>query len=69
MNEQLKIEQQEKQDLQDKVTELSEKLQETEKSLHTETYDRLRILREKRNQSQELGFKKSQEIIRMEQDY
>ena len=69
MNEQLKIEQQEKQDLEDKVTELSEKLQETEKSLHTETYDRLRILREKRNQSQELGFKKSQEIIRMEQDY
>ena len=40
------------------MLELSDKLDETEKSLSVETYDRLRILREKRNQSEEMGFKK-----------
>ena len=40
------------------MLELSDKLDETEKSLSVETYDRLRILREKRSQSEEMGFKK-----------
>ena len=40
------------------MSELSDKLNESERSLNIETYDRLRILREKRSQSEEMGFKK-----------
>ena len=48
---------------------ISEKLQETESALTAETYDRLRILREKRNQSDQLDFKKQSQIRRMEQEF
>ena len=48
---------------------ISEKLQETESALTAETYDRLRILREKRNQSDQLDFKKQSQIRKMEQEF
>ena len=48
---------------------ISEKLQETESALTAETYDRLRILREKRTQSDQLDFKKQSQIRKMEQEF
>ena len=69
MHGKLKTEQESKQELQNQISELSDRLDETEKSLSVETYDRLRILREKRNQTEQLGFKKQNEIRRIESDY
>ena len=69
MNGKLKNEQEQKLGLERQVSELSDKLNESERSLSIETYDRLRILREKRSQQEEMGFKKQNQIRKIEQEF